>query len=961
VPASWLNNPKLVYPLIIDPTTTNTYASNQAVNDKNAQFSSACQATMNLSFPAGTYSVTGTNTSYRIWAKGYIGSSLVAFVDIYADIKEQRSRVGSIAGWSAMQSGPAITNHNGSGASYTSANNGNTYNLTNQTIANGCYTNTLTIPFYWQGWQAFFPYTPATDVPAALVSGCITNYQELVTNTWVVTVTYVIGGTTPTFAIPSSICAGAALSLPATSSNGITGTWSPAANNTATTTYTFMPNAGQCALTTTVQVLVNPAPTVTVNSASICSGGTATLTANGASTYTWNTGSTSNPLVVSPSSTTSYTVTGANGTCTNTAIATVIMGSSLTISVNSASICSGGTATLTASGATAYSWNTGSTSNPLIVSPSSTTSYTVTGTTGSCSNTAVATVSVSAAPNLSLAANTYTICNGASQPFSASGANTYTWSPAASLNNANSASPISNANATTVYTVSGTTSGCLPSAPLTLTLTVNALPMPIATSNTPCLNQALTFSCSPGGLANYVWMGPNNFTAIGANPSVAVSTATLAGVYTVTVMDNNLPACINHATVSVSVNSLPIITATALPACIGQTIHFSASGAVSYQWSGPGSPAFSSTLQNPQIPNASSTNAGNYAVLGTDAHGCQGGNVVNVLVNTLPTISVNTATICSGQQTATLTASGAATYMWSGGTSPSIGNIVNASPTIATTYTVTGTDVNGCSNTANAAVSVFSLPIVSTNTVAPACAPLCTSFSVTSSTSVIGYSWSLGNGATATTASPSMCYTVAGTTPIKVVVTDLNGCTNSATTLVMVLPVPQANFDYSPQPVGILDPNVQFTNTSLQGGTASHWNFGDGNTSSALNPTHTYADTGSYQVTLIVASAQGCADTLVKTIVINDDYALYVPNAFTPNGDNLNDVFLPIANGIKEYTLYIYDRWGNLTFQSKDVTKGWDGTKGAVLVQADVYVWKIDVTNVQNKVKSLLGIVTLLR
>src|SRR5690606_38195397 len=135
----------------IDPTTTNTYANNQGVEDKNTMFSAGCQATMNLNFPAtGMYKVTGTNTSYTIWSKGYQGAS--GSTRFYADKVEQRSRVGSLNGWTATQQGSGI-NHNSTNPSYyTVANNSQNYSLSNQAIANGCYKNEPTIPFYWQGY-----------------------------------------------------------------------------------------------------------------------------------------------------------------------------------------------------------------------------------------------------------------------------------------------------------------------------------------------------------------------------------------------------------------------------------------------------------------------------------------------------------------------------------------------------------------------------------------------------------------------------------------------------------------------------------------------------------------------------------------------------------------------------------------------------------------------------------------
>ncbi|HRO77003.1 MAG TPA: hypothetical protein PLP27_12750, partial [Crocinitomicaceae bacterium] len=180
VPASWLNNPNLKYPLVIDPTTTNTYASNQAMQDKNNPFTDmTCLATMNLNFPpTGMYKVTGTNTSYTIWSKGYVGST--GSTQVYADKVEQRSRVGSLNGWTATQNGTGTNHASTNPAYYTVANNSINYNLTNQSIANGCYTNRPTIPYQWQGYQTFLPY--GSGGSQLNLTGCRIDYHELVTN-----------------------------------------------------------------------------------------------------------------------------------------------------------------------------------------------------------------------------------------------------------------------------------------------------------------------------------------------------------------------------------------------------------------------------------------------------------------------------------------------------------------------------------------------------------------------------------------------------------------------------------------------------------------------------------------------------------------------------------------------------------------------------------------------------------
>ena len=299
----------------------------------------------------------------------------------------------------------------------------------------------------------------------------------------------------------------------------------------------------------------------------------------------------------------------------------------------------------------------------------------------------------------SISVNSATICLGQqTATLTASGASSYTWMPGG----INTATLAVSPNTTTTYTVIGNTGACTDSN--TTMVVVNPLPMPTATSNTPCANQqGLTFNAMPANLASYNWSGPNSYADVGQNPSVSVSNVTTAldGIYTVNVTDGN--GCNNAAIVSVTVNPLPIVTAAGSTVCAGQTINLSATGGVSYSWSGQGG-TFTFSLQNPSIPNATSSMAGNYFVTATDINGCIGSNVALVVVNPLPII---TYTLVQD----------VVPYTWdiyssiTGGTTPFTYNwnwgdgSLNASTTLPShTYSVAGTysicetiaDANGC-------------------------------------------------------------------------------------------------------------------------------------------------------------------------------------------------------------------------------------------------------------------------
>jgi gliding motility-associated-like protein len=186
--------------------------------------------------------------------------------------------------------------------------------------------------------------------------------------------------------------------------------------------------------------------------------------------------------------------------------------------------------------------------------------------------------------------------------------------------------------------------------------------------------------------------------------------------------------------------------------------------------------------------------------------------------------------------------------------------------------------------------------------------------------------------------------------------------------LVNVYAVPNAEFVASPETTTVADPLITFTDATT-GATVSQWNWSFGNiedsSSTQQNPVFNYVEAGSYVVNLVVTTANGCSDSVQHTVFIADEFTLYVPNAFTPDGNETNDVFFPKGMGIdkESYRLSIFDRWGTVIFETTDWDKGWDGkVQGKTeLVQQDVYVWKIEIKTWRGEKKSLLGKVTVVR
>jgi len=231
------------------------------------------------------------------------------------------------------------------------------------------------------------------------------------------------------------------------------------------------------------------------------------------------------------------------------------------------------------------------------------------------------------------------------------------------------------------------------------------------------------------------------------------------------------------------------------------------------------------------------------------------------------------------------------------------------------------------------------------------------------------YNWSLGDGSTSTSSSTfAHQYDNAGCYDITLSVISDSLCSSSYTQndLVCVYKVPVADFVYGPQQVYSDGPIVQFTNQSIAHQT-SFWDFGDTETSTLENPKHEYpiGEIGDYTVQLIVQTQFGCTDTVSKIIVVKDQLLFYVPNTFTPDGDEFNPVFKPVMTAgvdLFEYQLQIYNRWGELLFESYDYNVGWDGVYHDNILKPDIYTWKLTFGLQESDGKmTSLGYVNLLR
>ncbi|HYG50364.1 MAG TPA: PKD domain-containing protein [Flavobacteriales bacterium] len=540
------------------------------------------------------------------------------------------------------------------------------------------------------------------------------------------------------------------------------------------------------------------------------------------------------------------------------------VGGALTVSVtpSAPSICAGGSVALTASatGAISYTWSpaTGlsSTSGATVTaSPAVTTTYTVTASTGTCTGTATVTVTVNPLPAITCTPAAPAICSGSSVALTASGASTYSWSPATGLSGTTGATVTSSATTTTTYTITGTSAaGCVNTG--SVTVTVNPNPTVSCTPAAPSICTGGSVALTGSGASTYSW---SPATGLSATTGTTV-TASPAATTTYTITGTSAAGCTGTATVTVTVNPTPTITCTpATPSiCSGGSVSLTAGGASTYSWSPATGLSGTTGTTVTATPAATTT----YTITGTSSAGCVNTGTVTVTVNPLPTITCTPAApaICSGSSV-TLTAGGASTYAWSPGTglSGTTGATVISSATTTTTYTITGTSAAGCVNTGTVTVTVNPLPTITCPS-----ASICAGGSATLTASgAVSYTWSPATGLSATTGT-TVTASPAATTTYTITGTDINGCVNTGTTTVTITP----QLDATITPAGpFCQNNGAVTLTAVDGGGTWSATCGTCITSATGVFDPATASVGANTITYTITGS--CGDTQTTTITVN--------------------------------------------------------------------------------------------
>lgn len=641
--------------------------------------------------------------------------------------------------------------------------------------------------------------------------------------------------------------------------------------------------------------------------------------------------------------------------------------------------------------------------NPTYTYPSPGT-YTVTLTAGTspCPSTYTTTVTVHAVPTASFIYNQ--ICGGQTVNFTSTSTiapsdtiGTYTWNFGDPGSGGNNTSALLNPSHTftgpgtyTVTLTATSTFGC----PSTYTVAIVVGPSPVAafSATTVCTNTPMQFTNNSQNSVNYFWnFGDGSTladTSLLQNPSYTYANP---GTYTVTLTAEPQSNCFDTSQVIVTVAPGPAPAFAAPSVCDGIVTPFLDQSTISSgnitNWSWNFGTANAGDTSNIQNPNFTYPAAGSYTVTltVTSNNGCTTTMTQPVTVNALPTASFNSNTVCIGSPTSftdlSLAGSGnLTTWTWDYGDGSPTGNTQNPAHTYTndSTYNVTliVQNSNGCYDTiVMQAITAPQPVVIFTADTFAGCGPLCVDFldqTTIASGSITGWVWDFGDqSANAFTQNPNHCYTLPGIFDVTLTTTSNNGCVQTYVfaQMIEVYPYPTAIFTATPPITTVSQTHIDFTDLSTGAPVAWHWNFGTGYPIDTANTQHSSFDYTqeygmTYSVTLTVWNSNGCVDSTTVEVIVQPEFTFYIPNAFTPNGDGLNDGFVGQGIGIAKYEMWIFDRWGNLIFTSTDLTQAWDGTvqgKGGDLCQIDTYVWKVAIVDVFDKKHKFVGHVSLIR
>lgn len=746
---------------------------------------------------------------------------------------------------------------------------------------------------------------------------------------------------------------------------GYTYAWNPSGSTSANLIdipagfYTLtVTDAVGCTETDTITIH-EPPTAVTVSTDTVihilCYGdytGSIQITASGGIppySYLWNTGSFNEDLTNIPAGNYSVTVTDANG-CTYVVNETVTEPQELVASIAGTNIsCYGyadGIADLTVTGGVqpyTYLWDNGITSEDLTNLFIGTYSVTVTDANG-CQDSASVTLTQPAAPLSDSYEPTHVLCygdstgainyevTGGTPPYS------YQWS------SGQTSQDLINIPAGT-YTVTVTDlHNCTLVTSIDVIQPASPLSLTFDGHDVNCYGETSGYinSIVSGGTPGYYYSWSNGFI----DPNIY---NLAAGIYSLTVTDAH--ACTITGSITIDEpDELVTSTDTSETICIGQTTTLigSVTGGIppyNYFWN---------TGDNTTTIQVSPVVTTDYTFHATDANGCVS-NYSTVTVNVNPPLSLvliaDDYDICTGTPAVlTMNASGGSgNYFFVLNDTISIWQNYTVYPTVPTTYTVQLSDDCG-TPVVQDEVTIYvmdSPPLSMSADTLSGCAPLTVHFNEMSPDIGQTYLWNFNDDYANTYSedkSPVHTFTMPGSYDITLTVSSDSGCTSTNTfnNMINVYETPIAQFIPDPNVVNVVYPQIYFQNIST-GYDSCYWYFGDGDSSSVCSPEHIFPDIPAiYNVELIVSNVHDCRDTAFTTIEVRGGYTFYAPTAFSPDDDGVNDYFRVYATNIdlNTFHLYVFDRWGEIIFETEDINQVWDGrVNGNKYAKNGVYTW----------------------
>lgn len=528
-----------------------------------------------------------------------------------------------------------------------------------------------------------------------------------------------------------------------------------------------------------------------------------------------------------------------------------------------------------------------------------------------------------AGPNVQTCSNDPVTIGSANNP-----AFSYAWSPNTGLSNASVSNP-------------------------SVTLTNNT-PLPI----TQTYVVTTTLSANPGACPTtdtvQVTVNPTHTTALvdtlcdGSSYNFNGTLINQTGYYVDTL--SSMYGCDSITTLDIVISTNPTVTSPDLSICAGDSALLVPSGALSYSWNPATNP-----INNLGEMLVSPANTTVYVLQGSNIDGCSDSDTIVVTVNPIPATQLIASdnSVCPGELV-NFTAIGANSYLWIGSGLPSnSGSSQSIMANASGWYTLIGTSAFGCIDSDSLFLTVNPLPLVTVN---PALNEVCIGSPIQISVSgASSYQWSNGNTGNSFSAIPTQSET------ITIIGFNAFGCSDTVVSNIFVYPNPLASISIVNSNLQSDEPTAHFMNNSSNFSQAI-WNFGDGTTLNSSNEdiNHTYPmEDGNYTVTLTVSTPFGCTDETSIGVQVSGDPIFFVPNTFTPDGNEYNNVFQPVfTSGFDptQFRMIIYNRWGETLFESLSHAEGWTGYVNSVKVPSGIYTYSIVYFDTkENRLKEFLG------